>query len=99
MTYAIVFDLPAPRGLYDALHAEFLKCPTDGLLLHLARPTAEGVQVVEVWESENAFRSWMGAYAGAAMGAVAAAGWTLPEVAPAPFEPAGLIVPAAALAG
>ena len=97
MTYAHVFDIPGPPELYDAMHAEFLKYPTDGLLLHLARSTGDGVQVVEVWTSPEAFREWAGANMGPAIGAVVAAGWSVPEVVPAPFDPLGLIVPAADL--
>ena len=99
MTYALVFDLRAPHELYDALHAEFLKRPTDGMVLHVARPTPDGVQVVEVWESEEAYGAWAAAHAGPAMAALAAAGWTLPQVEPAPFDPAGLVVPAADIVG
>ena len=98
MAYAHVFDIPGPPGLYDAMHAEFVKCPTDGMVLHVARPTAEGTQVVEVWTSAEAFEAWAGANIGPAIGAVAAAGWTVPEIAPTPFDPAGLVVPAAGIA-
>ena len=95
MTYAIVFDIPGPVELYRAAHAQFLEYPTDGMLLHVARPTGEGVQVVEVWTSAEAFQGWMATYAGPAMGALAAAGWDVPPIAPTPFDPAGVIVPAA----
>jgi hypothetical protein len=98
VTYALVFDIPGPPELYHALHAEFSKYPTDGLLVHVARPTAQGIQVTEVWVSEEAQRSWMAANAGPAVGAVAAAGWTLPELVPVPFDPAGLLVPTAGIA-
>jgi hypothetical protein len=95
MTYPFVFDIPGPVELYDAAHAELRKLPADGMLLHVARPTGDGVQVVEVWTSAGAFQEWMAAYGGPTSGALAAAGVVLPEVTPAPFEPAGLIVPAA----
>ena len=42
MTYAFVLDIPGPIELYRTAHAEFLKYPTDDLLLHLARPTEGG---------------------------------------------------------
>ena len=98
MTYALVFDIPGPLELYQAAHAEFLKYPTDDLLLHLARPTEGGVQIVELWTSAEAFGTWMATSGGPALGAVASAGWTLPEVTPAPFDPAGLVLPAAGIA-
>ena len=59
------------------------------MLLHLARPTDDGVQIVEVWTSAEAFESWMATSVGAAIGAVEAAGMAFPEVTPVPFEPAG----------
>jgi hypothetical protein len=33
--------------------------PPDGLMVHLAYPSGEGFEIVEVWRSEDAFRaSW-----------------------------------------
>jgi hypothetical protein len=98
MTYAFIFDVPGPLELYQAAHAEFAKYPTDDLLVHVARSTGDGVEVVEVWTSEEAFRDWMAASGGPVMGALAAAGWTLPQVTPTVFDPAGLIMPAAGIA-
>lgn len=53
MAFCIVFDLPSVE-LYDAAHAELSQYPTRELLLHLARPTGDGVQVVEAWTSAEA---------------------------------------------
>jgi len=97
VTYAFVFDLPGPLELYQAAHTEFNKYPSDDLLVHIGRPTGDGVQVVEVWTSEEAFLGWMGTDGVAALGALAAAGWTLPEAAPTPFDPAGLVLPTAGI--
>jgi hypothetical protein len=97
MPYAHAFVLAGPRGLYDALHAEFRRYPTAEMVLHVARRVPEGTEVVEVWTSAEALGSWMAANAGPAIGAVAAAGWTVPDIAPVPFDPAGLIVPAAGI--
>jgi len=98
VTYAFTIDMPGSLELYRTAHAELRKFPTDDLLLHLARPTDGGVQIVEVWTSAEAFESWMTTSGGPAIGALAAAGWTLPEVTPAPFDPAGLVLPAAGIA-
>ena len=97
MPYAHAFVVPEPRALYDALHTEFRRYPTPEMILHLARPVPGGTEVVEVWTSAEALRSWMVANAGPAMNAVAAAGWTVPDIAPVPFDLAGLIVPAAGI--
>jgi hypothetical protein len=54
MTWGVTVDVPAPVDLYDRLHAALLERTggaVDGLLLHLARATATGFQVIEVWES------------------------------------------------
>jgi hypothetical protein len=95
MTYAHVFEIPGPPELYDALHAEFLKYPAEEMILHLARSTDDGTQVVEVWTSESALGAWMAANGGPAIGAVVAAGWSPPEVTPVPFELRGAVVPSA----
>jgi hypothetical protein len=97
MTFCLSFDLPGV-DLYKAAHVEFAKYPTDEMLVHIARPTDDGVQVVEVWTSAEAFRSWMDASAGPVFGTLAAAGWTLPEVTPTPFDPTGLIISSAGIA-
>ncbi len=58
MTYGFVMDVPAPIQFYDALHAELGRRTSgdvDGLLLHLARQTGAGFQIVEVWESRAQF--------------------------------------------
>ncbi|MGY1697541.1 hypothetical protein ACI780_21800 [Geodermatophilus sp. SYSU D00814] len=57
MTLGVITDVSAPVELYDVLHAAILQRSdpaTDGLLLHLARPTADGFQVIDVWESREA---------------------------------------------
>ncbi|MGY1631227.1 hypothetical protein ACI784_05905 [Geodermatophilus sp. SYSU D01186] len=57
MTWAVTMDVPAPVEVYDAVHAEVLRRAgdtTEGLLVHLARATPTGFQVIEVWESREA---------------------------------------------
>ena len=56
MTWGVIVDVPAPVEVYDAVHAALLKRTggvADGLLMHLARATREGFQVVEVWHSRE----------------------------------------------
>ena len=56
MTYAYVVDVPAPIEMYDVTHDEIMKEPTsagEGLLVHLARPTSTGFQIIEVWETKE----------------------------------------------
>lgn len=61
MTYGFVMDVPAPIQFYDALHAELGRRTSDGvdgLLLHVARQTRGGFQIVEVWESREPFERY-----------------------------------------
>ena len=56
MSWGVITDVAAPVEVYDAVHARVLDRTgglADGLLVHLARPTGTGFQVVEVWESKD----------------------------------------------
>ena len=56
MPYAVVVTMSAPVETYDVLHAELKKVTVEdirGLLVHIARPTADGFQLIEVWESKE----------------------------------------------
>jgi hypothetical protein len=98
MTYAFVTDVPAPVQLYDALHAEVMRRAPGGaagLLLHLGRATADGFQVVEVWESKEHCDRFNAEVVGPAMAELS--GGRTPQAPPAleEFEPRGLVVPSA----
>ncbi len=54
MTWGVTVDVPASVELYDAVHAALLErigSAVDGLLVHVARASGDGFQVIEVWES------------------------------------------------
>ena len=57
MAHGIVATVPAPIDMYTAVHAQVTEtvgdAGPDGLLVHIARKTAEGFQVIEVWESKQ----------------------------------------------
>ena len=57
MTYGLMVTLPLPIEVYQAVHAEVQAAqgdrPVPGLLVHFARETAGGYQLVEVWESKQ----------------------------------------------
>ena len=55
MTYALVGDIPASWDRYAGL-VPLLRDAPNGLLLHVAGPTDEGFRIIEVWESEDAWR-------------------------------------------
>jgi hypothetical protein len=56
--YGVVTTVPAPVEMYDRMHAELMKragTSVDGLglLVHVARATADGFERFEVWESKE----------------------------------------------
>lgn len=56
--YAHVVDVPVPADVYDATHAELLERTAgqlEGLLVHVARATDDGFQVLEVWTDRAAY--------------------------------------------
>jgi hypothetical protein len=57
MTYGVMVTLALPIEAYDALHAQVQATQggrsAPGLLVHFARPTPDGCQVVEVWRSRK----------------------------------------------
>jgi hypothetical protein len=61
MTYAVSIDVHVPAAVYQALHAQHLEHlertggQVDGLLVHLARPTTDGFQVLEVWDTKASY--------------------------------------------
>ena len=61
MTWGLVMDVAAPAQVYDAVHARVLDRTggrADGLLLHVARATGTGFQIVEVWESRDDYQRY-----------------------------------------
>ena len=94
MTYAYVIDVPEPIELYEVVHAEVDRRSggrADGLIVHLARPTATGFQVLEVWESKEHSDRFGAEVVGPAMTQVGARG-DGPQPEPEEFEPHGLMV-------
>ena len=104
MTYATHTAVEAPIALYAAIHAHVLDATAgevDGLLVHLARPTANGFEVFEVWESrehcDRASQHVIGPAVAAASADAEAAG-SLPQPHTEEFTPSGLVIPQARIA-
>ena len=55
MSYVLVEDVAASWERYEAVARSIERAP-GGLLIHVAGPTDEGFRIVEVWESEAAWR-------------------------------------------
>jgi hypothetical protein len=95
--YGHLLDMPASAEFYDAIHAETLRRTqgdVDGLLVHVARRTATGFQVIEVWTDRDSFQRAnqeiltpiMASVAGSAQSAAGP-----PQVEE--FVPRGLVIP------
>ena len=56
MSYVLVTDISASWEAYQALAGDVAGNLSAGLLLHIAGPTDEGFRIIEVWESEAAWR-------------------------------------------
>jgi hypothetical protein len=55
MSYVLVGDVAASWERYEAIARSVSRGPS-GLVLHVAGPTDEGFRIVEIWESEAAWR-------------------------------------------
>lgn len=55
MSYAFVEDVAATWESYERFAAGFERSRPEGLILHAAGRTDEGVRIIEVWESEEAW--------------------------------------------
>lgn len=55
MVYAYVQDVASSWDGYAAVATGLLDPPPEGLIVHVAGPTDEGVRIIEVWDSA---RSW-----------------------------------------
>jgi hypothetical protein len=56
MAYALVEDIAASWPEYPRRTAATLEPIPTGLILHAAGPTEEGLRIIEVWESEHAWK-------------------------------------------
>ncbi len=96
MTWAVATDVSAPVELYDAVHRALLERTggvVDGRLVHLAWPTADGIRVVEVWGSREAYDRYGREVVGPMVAEVLAGRPHPPEVVTG-LEIRGLVVPA-----
>ena len=57
MSYALVKDVFASWEHYGEIARSLERLPR-GLLLHVAGPTDEGIRIIEIWESEVAWRQF-----------------------------------------
>jgi hypothetical protein len=56
MTYTVSIDVAAPAEMYDTFHTALLEHTAgriEGLLAHVAWPTATSFRIIEVWTSKE----------------------------------------------
>lgn len=58
MTYAFMQDIAASWHDYDRIMATTFDPLPFGLIVHLAGPTDEGIRIIDVWESEQAWQDF-----------------------------------------
>ncbi|HEY5881019.1 MAG TPA: hypothetical protein VIU11_19050 [Nakamurella sp.] len=96
--YCFVQEVPAPIEMYDRLHSEINARTAGrdlGLLLHVARESAGGFSIIEIWSSKEACDRAIEEYLAPAMTELF--GDQL-QSGPPPmteFEPRGLLIPSA----
>jgi hypothetical protein len=60
MTVVMTMDVPVSRADLEAVSASLgtHENPPDGLIVHVASETSDGVHVTDIWESEDAFEKF-----------------------------------------
>jgi hypothetical protein len=56
MAYAFVQDIASSWVQYQRVAAGLTDPAPPGLIMHLAGPTDEGFRIIDVWDSEQAFK-------------------------------------------
>jgi hypothetical protein len=55
VAYAYVQDVASSWDQYERVAGALVDPPPLGLILHIAGPTDEGVRIIDLWESEEAW--------------------------------------------
>ena len=82
MAWGFIGELPISRDQYDRLNAEISEDP-EGLILHTAAEHGGGMRIIDVWESEDAYRRFEQETLTPAMGR---AGMEAPTGGPPPLD-------------
>jgi hypothetical protein len=82
MAWGFIGELPISREQYDQVNAEIQEDP-EGLILHTAAEHGDGIRIIDVWESEAAYRRFEEE---TLMPAMQRAGLDAPEGEPPPLD-------------
>ena len=98
--YGVMSRVPAPIEAYEAIHVEVgrrSEGKVDGLLVHVGRATADGFEVLEVWESREHFERYNRDVVGPVMADLAPGPPPTPGQGYAEFDVRGLVLPSAGI--
>jgi hypothetical protein len=101
MTWGVTIDVAAPAELYDTLHAALLDrigFSVEGLLVHLARATGDGFQVIEVWESKEQYERYTDEVVAPVLTELSVGRASRDQQKERPFEVRGLVLPRSGIA-
>lgn len=91
MAYGEIIRVRAPLDVYRALHRQVTDdlgtSIPEGALLHIARPTEDGFEIIEVWESKEQADTFTRDVFGPAAAKVGGAGANGPAPEVIEFEP------------
>jgi len=102
VTYGIITEVAAPVALYDGTHRQLLDqvgTAVEGLLLHVARATPSGFQIIEVWSSKELLDRYNRELVRPLLAASAGGGAAqeVPRPVEEEFEVRGLVLPSAGM--
>lgn len=55
MPYACIQDIASSWSTYERVACALLEPPPPGLIAHVAGPTDEGVRIIQIWDTEEAW--------------------------------------------
>jgi hypothetical protein len=70
VTYAYVQDIASSWDYYERIAAALVEPAPKGLIAHVAGPTDDGVRIIEIWDTEEAWERFRDERLAAAVAAI-----------------------------